>query len=96
MSHLKIWEAPEGAIGRDDFKVSVRIPGGIWQPLFVYEVKVDMHNVRQASMAYLDMEGYGGGQGREPEGTCSSNRHPPPLEANSIRSGRSGCYLPFE
>ena len=57
MSHLKIWEAPEGAIGRDDFKVSVRIPGGIWQPLFVYEAKVDMHNVRQASMAYFDMEG---------------------------------------
>ncbi len=28
MSYLKIWEAPEGAVGRDDFEVSVRIPGG--------------------------------------------------------------------
>jgi hypothetical protein len=57
MSFLKIWEAPKGAVGRDDFEVSVRIPGESWQPLFVYEAKVDMHNVRQASMAYFDMEG---------------------------------------
>ena len=49
--------APEGAVGRDDFEVSVRIPGESWQPLFVYEAKVDMHNVRQASMAYFDMGG---------------------------------------
>jgi len=57
MSLLKVWEAPKGAVGRDDFDVSVRIPGGSWQPLFVYEAKVDMHNVRQASMVYFDMEG---------------------------------------
>ncbi|MBD0384507.1 hypothetical protein [Paenibacillus sedimenti] len=56
MSFLKIWEAPEGAVGRDDFKVSVRIPGESWQPLFVYEAKVDMHNVRQASMVSSDPE----------------------------------------
>ena len=32
MSFLKIWEAPEGVVGREDFEVSVRIPGGggIW------------------------------------------------------------------
>lgn len=57
MSLLQIWQAPEGAVGQDDFEVSVRIHGEDWQPLFVYEAKVDMHNVRQASMAYFDMEG---------------------------------------
>ncbi|MFS0724169.1 glycosyl hydrolase family 28 protein [Paenibacillus sp. 1P07SE] len=57
MSYYKIWEAPEGAVQRDDFKVSVRNPGGAWEPLFVYEAKVDMHNVRAASMCYFDMEG---------------------------------------
>lgn len=57
MSVLEVWKAPEGAIGRDDFEVSVRIPGREWMPLFVYEAKVDMHNVRQASMAYFDMNG---------------------------------------
>ncbi|XEC93528.1 glycosyl hydrolase family 28 protein [Paenibacillus tarimensis] len=57
MSKLIGYEAPKGAIGRDDFAVSVRIPGGEWQELFVYEAKVDMHNVRKASMVYFDMEG---------------------------------------
>ncbi|OAS17943.1 glycosyl hydrolase family 28 protein [Paenibacillus oryzisoli] len=57
MSLLQIWQAPEGAVGQDDFEVSARIHGEDWQPLFVYEAKVDMHNVRQASMTYFDMEG---------------------------------------
>lgn len=56
-SRLIVYEAPKGAIGRNDFAVSVRIPGQEWQELFVYEVKVDMHNVRSASMVYFDMEG---------------------------------------
>ena len=56
-SRLIVYEAPKGAIGRNDFSVSVRIPGQEWQQLFVYEVKVDMHNVRSASMVYFDMEG---------------------------------------
>lgn len=54
---LILYEAPNGAIGRNDFSVSVRTPGQQWQQLFVYEVKVDMHNVRSASMVYFDMEG---------------------------------------
>ncbi|GMK42490.1 hypothetical protein PCCS19_55500 [Paenibacillus sp. CCS19] len=57
MSYLKIWDAPAGAVGREDFEVSVRIPGEKWEPLFVYEAKVDMHNVRQASMSFFDMGG---------------------------------------
>ncbi|MGO4273131.1 hypothetical protein AB4Z22_25380 [Paenibacillus sp. TAF58] len=50
MNRLIVYEAPKGALGRDDFKIRVRIPGESWCDLFVYEVKVDMHAVRQASM----------------------------------------------
>lgn len=57
MNKAVIYEAPKGAVGRDDVAVRVRVPGGEWQELFVYEVKVDMHEVRTASMAYFDMEG---------------------------------------
>lgn len=48
---------PVRAVGNDDFRVSVRLPGEQWRDLFVYEVKVDMHEVRKASMVYFDMEG---------------------------------------
>ncbi|MDQ1909674.1 glycosyl hydrolase family 28 protein [Paenibacillus sp. GD4] len=57
MGTLRIYEAPKGAAGRDDYRVWARIPGEPWKELFVYEVKVDMHQVRQASMVYFDMEG---------------------------------------
>lgn len=57
MNQLKVYEAPKGAPERQDFKVRVRVPDGAWQELFVYEAKVDMHEVRQASMAYFDMSG---------------------------------------
>ncbi|MBD0381480.1 glycosyl hydrolase family 28 protein [Paenibacillus sedimenti] len=57
MNQAVIYDAPKGAVGCDDFVVSVRTPGGQWQDLFVYEVKVDMHNVRRASMVYFDMKG---------------------------------------
>ena len=56
MSQLVVYDAPKGAVGIDDYKVSVRVPGEHWQDLFVYEVKVDMHEVRKASMVYFDME----------------------------------------
>ncbi len=57
MSHLVVYDAPKGAVGIDEYKMSVRVPGAAWQDLFVYEVKVDMHDVRKASMVYFDMEG---------------------------------------
>lgn len=41
----------------EDFDVRVREIGGEWTPLTVYEVKVDMHEVRKASLAYFDMKG---------------------------------------
>lgn len=57
MNSLVVHKAPIGAIGREDFSVSVRTPGGSWEELFVFEAKVDMHQVRQTSMVYFDMEG---------------------------------------
>ncbi|WP_029192512.1 glycosyl hydrolase family 28 protein [Paenibacillus harenae] len=57
MNQLIVYEQPDLAIGNDDFTVNVRMPGGEWLPLFVFEAKVDMHHVRSASMAYFDMEG---------------------------------------
>ncbi|MDQ0060306.1 glycosyl hydrolase family 28 protein [Paenibacillus harenae] len=57
LNQLIVYDAPKGAAGNDDFRVSARVPGGEWQELFVYEAKVDMHHVRRASMAYFDMEG---------------------------------------
>lgn len=57
MSWITTYPAPKGATLREDFSVLVRVPGEEWKDLFVYEVKVDMHEVRKASMAYFDMEG---------------------------------------
>lgn len=54
---LTVYPAPEGAEGNDDFSVRVRTPGGGWKPLFVYKVKVDMHDVREASMVTFDCSG---------------------------------------
>ncbi|MGM0876520.1 MAG: glycosyl hydrolase family 28 protein [Bacillota bacterium] len=57
MSILKTFPAPKEAVCNDDFSVRVREEVGEWIQLSVYEVKVDMHNVRKASMAQFDMEG---------------------------------------
>lgn len=57
MSKVKTFPAPKEAVCNNDFSVKVREEGGEWKQLSVYEVKVDMHNVRKASMAQFDMEG---------------------------------------
>ncbi|MBT1180011.1 glycosyl hydrolase family 28 protein [Bifidobacterium vespertilionis] len=54
---IKTYPAPFGANLRDEFTVRVRpASGGEWQQLDTYRVKVDMHDVREASMAYFDMD----------------------------------------
>lgn len=40
-----------------DYTVRVRVPGGEWQDLYEYNVKVDMHKVQDASMVYFDCDG---------------------------------------
>lgn len=51
------YSVPEGVTHNNDFSVKVRVPGGEWQELFEYEVLIDSHNVRKASMVYFDFEG---------------------------------------
>lgn len=59
---LEVYPAPEGVEMKKDFTVKVRQPGGEWQPLATYMVKVDevrdtKHHVEKASLAYFDFEG---------------------------------------
>ncbi|MBS1565750.1 MAG: endo-polygalacturonase, partial [Bacteroidetes bacterium] len=62
---LKVYDAPAAAnspLHNDDFSVRVRKPGGAWQDLYEYNVKVDelkdaSHSVRDASMCSFDFSG---------------------------------------
>ena len=45
------------AMHNDDYTVKVRRPGGEWQDLYEYKVKVDMDKVADASMVYFDFSG---------------------------------------
>lgn len=56
-TELVVYPVPEGAAGNPDFTVKVRRPQGEWQVLFCHNVKVDMHNVRNASMVSFDCSG---------------------------------------
>ena len=53
---LITYPGPRGAENYD-FTVRARPAGGEWEQLFVYDVKVDMHQVRHASMAMFDCSG---------------------------------------
>jgi hypothetical protein len=57
---LITYPAPQGVIytqHNDDYTVKVRKPGGEWQDLFEYNVKVDMDKPQDASMVYFDHSG---------------------------------------
>ena len=41
----------------DAFTVRVRTPGGVWQDLYEYKVKVDLDNQQLASMVYFNFDG---------------------------------------
>ena len=41
----------------DDFTVRVRVPGGRWQDLYEYSVKVDLDKSQDASMVYFNFDG---------------------------------------
>ena len=56
--NLNIYPVPDGIAVRDDFTVYVRLDGEEqWHEAVCYEVKVDMHDVRRASMVYFDFNG---------------------------------------
>lgn len=53
-----IYPVPEGAALQRDYNVRVRPLGSEeWQQVACYQVKVDAHEVRMASMAYFDFQG---------------------------------------
>jgi hypothetical protein len=57
---LVTYPAPKAAIysmHNDDYTVRVRKPGGAWQDLFEYNVKVNMDKVSNASMVSFDFSG---------------------------------------
>lgn len=61
-NQLVTYPAPQGAELKNDFTVKVRQPGGEWQTIATYPVKVDEvreaeHHVEVASMSYFDFNG---------------------------------------
>ena len=61
-NQLITYPAPQEAELKDDFTVKVRQPGGKWQTIATYPVKVDevkeaRHHVKLASMSYFDFSG---------------------------------------
>lgn len=57
-NRIIVYPVPEGAALRNDYKVYIRASSEEeWAELLCYEVKVDMHEVREASMAYFDFAG---------------------------------------
>ena len=60
-SVLRTYEPPAGKAFwshlNDDFTVRVRVPGGEWQDLYEYNVKVDLDRPQDASMAMFEMTG---------------------------------------
>lgn len=57
MNRVKAYPVPSGTVKKDDFQIRIREKGGEWKILESYLVKVDMHEVREASMAYFDFTG---------------------------------------
>jgi len=59
---LVVYSAPEGVLQNADFTVKVRVPGGDWQDLPEYLIKVDEvrgtnHSAENSSMSYFDFSG---------------------------------------
>ncbi|MEJ6979720.1 glycosyl hydrolase family 28 protein [Pedobacter sp. P351] len=57
---LITYPAPTGVMytqHNDEYTVRVRKPGGEWQDLFEYNVKVDLDKLQDASMVYFDFSG---------------------------------------
>lgn len=50
-------QAVQYSMHNDDYTVRVRKPGGKWQDVYEYKVKVDLDKPQDASMVYFDMEG---------------------------------------
>lgn len=57
MEKLLVYPIPQGVPTLRDFRVRVRLAGQEWKELGTYLAKIDMHDVREASVAYFDFQG---------------------------------------
>lgn len=56
-NQLRVYPVPAGAPLQHDYLLRVRPEGGEWADVPTFRVKVDMHDVREASMACFDFSG---------------------------------------
>lgn len=57
-NQVVVYPVPDGAVVQEDYILKVRPIGSEkWQQVGIYQVKVDMHDVRDSSMAYFDFKG---------------------------------------
>jgi hypothetical protein len=54
---LITYPGPDGVAVNSDFSVRARPEGGEWEQIFIYDISVDMHDVRHASMTMFDCFG---------------------------------------
>lgn len=54
---LKLYPNPDIIPQNNDFTVRVRIPGGMWQELYAYNVQIDSHKVKNSSMVTFEFDG---------------------------------------
>ena len=58
VNQLQVYSVPKEAVKQEDFNLRIRPVGSEqWQQIEAYQVKVDMHDVREASMIYFDLSG---------------------------------------
>jgi len=57
-STVVVYPAPASVDLNGTFSVAVRVPGGEWQNLDVYDVRVDLQTLSHASFAYFDFSGH--------------------------------------
>ncbi len=57
MAELYVYPVPEGVPVLEDFRVRVRLMGREWMEVGTCLARIDMHHVREASVAYFDFQG---------------------------------------
>ncbi len=77
----------------DDYTVRVRVPGGEWQDLYEYNVKVDLDKPQDASMAYFDFDGTVEVAVQKNDGEARSVRVRPDARGIHARLARNIAYF---
>jgi hypothetical protein len=57
---LRVYPVPQALLysaHNDDYTVRVRKPGGAWQSLYEYRIRVDADTLQNASMVHFDFSG---------------------------------------